>query len=148
MILAEAVAIGLVLSLYFADLLGFVAGGLVVPGYIAVIVDRPMLLLGTVLVALASLLLLKIFSRYAFIYGRRRLVLAVLLGFVLGQLSRAIADIGPVSQLQAFGFIIPGIITYWMETQGIVETLSMTIILAVIIRFALLLLHGGAPLLV
>lgn len=149
MVLIEAVAIGLILTLYLADLIGFVAGGLVVPGYIALIMDRPPLLGCTVVVALLTWLLLKMFTRFALIFGRRRLVLAVLLGFALGQLSRVAAQIqaGPLLELQTFGLIIPGLIAYWMESQGAVETLSMMMIVATLIRLALLLIHGGAPLL-
>ena len=147
MVLVEAVALGLILSLYLSDLVGFVAGGLIVPGYMALIIDKPKLLIGTLLASILTWVLLKVISRFALIFGRRRLVLAVLLGFALGEMSRALTQTGLAWEVQAFGFVIPGLIAYWMENQGVIETLSMMVILAIIIHFILLLLHGGAPLL-
>ncbi len=55
MLIAEAIGLGLVASLLFTEAIGFAAGGFVVPGYIALYLDRPYQLLGTVLAALAHL---------------------------------------------------------------------------------------------
>ena len=78
-----SVGIGLVISLLFAEFLGLAAGGLVVPGYIALFWDKPLQIVGTIIAALFALSILKIISARSFIYGRRRLVLTILLGFTL-----------------------------------------------------------------
>ncbi|HPF70070.1 MAG TPA: poly-gamma-glutamate biosynthesis protein PgsC/CapC, partial [Candidatus Krumholzibacteria bacterium] len=40
------------MSLVFSEILGLAAGGLVVPGYIALYLDQPLRVLSTILVAL------------------------------------------------------------------------------------------------
>ncbi len=150
MILAESIALGLLLSLYLSEVLGYVAGGLVVPGYVALILTRPALLAGTLLAAFLTLGLLKGVSRYVLVYGRRRLFLAVVIGFFFSQASQLLGQT-PVGDLvlaiRAFGFIIPGLMAYWMDKQGVRATLSMLLVVTVLIRLLLILIHGGAPVL-
>ncbi len=150
MILAESIALGLLLSLYLSEVLGYVAGGLVVPGYIALILTRWDLLLGTLLAAFLTLGLLKLVSRYVLVYGRRRLFLAVVIGFFFSQASQVLAQTpmgDVVLAVRAFGFIIPGLMAYWMDKQGVRATLSMLLVVTVLIRLLLILIHGGAPVL-
>ena len=147
MILAESIAIGLLLSLYLSESLGYVAGGLVVPGYIAIILTNLNLLVGTLVVAMITFAILRFLSRFLLIYGRRRLFLAVVIGFFFAQLSQLLAQtpIGTtLLAIRAFGFIIPGLLAYWMDKQGILPTLSMLMVVTTIIRMILILIHGGA----
>jgi gamma-polyglutamate biosynthesis protein CapC len=147
-ILTECVALGLLLSLYLSEVLGFVAGGLVVPGYFVVISSKPMMLLATITASLLSLLCLRLLSRFALIYGRRRLLIAVLLGFLFSELSRMLALVSPsdlLFELQAFGFIIPGLLAYWMDKQGILPALGMLTVVVTIVRLVIILVHGGMP---
>ncbi len=150
MILAESIALGLLLSLYLSEVLGYVAGGLVVPGYVALILTRPDLLAGTLLAAFLTLALLKGVSRYLLVYGRRRLFLAVVVGFFFSQASQILGQspLGDVVlAVRAFGFIIPGLMAYWMDKQGVRATLSMLLVVTVLIRLLLILIHGGARIL-
>src|SRR5882672_2613526 len=84
----EAIGLGLVISLIFSETLGLAAGGMVVPGYLALMIHEPLRIVGTVACALLTLGTLKLLSRYTLIYGRRRIVVAILIGFVFGALSR------------------------------------------------------------
>lgn len=146
--LAIAIMIGLVVSLFLVDVFGLAAGGMVVPGYIAVFMDKPIRVLFTIFSASLALLTLKIVSSFALVYGRRRLVLVVLLGFIYGYLSRIVLErISPQISFWAdpIGFIIPGLIAYWMERQGIVETISTMSIVAAIVRLILIIINGGKP---
>lgn len=147
MLIAEAIGLGLVASLLFTEAIGFAAGGFVVPGYIALYLDRPYQLLGTVVAALVTYGCLKLAARHLLIYGRRTLVLAVLLGFIFGRLTTHLPTFGLASvegALTAIGFIIPGLLAYWMTRQGILQTLSAMCVAAVLVRLALIILHGGA----
>ena len=146
MILTEAVALGLVFSLYSSEVLGFVAGGLVVPGYFVVISSRPLMLLATLMAAFLAYLFLRIISSQMLLYGRRRLLVAVLLGFIFSYLSKWVAVAYPspiLFQLQAFGFVIPGLLAYWMDKQGVLPTLGMLFVNVAVVRLLLILLHGG-----
>ncbi|MBL7191902.1 poly-gamma-glutamate biosynthesis protein PgsC [bacterium] len=141
-----AIGLGVVFSLFFNEVFGAAAGGIVVPGYIALYLHNPLRLLGTLVVAFAALGAIKLASRFIFIYGRRRLVLAILLGFIFGYISRQLIlyDIFTIDfRMQAIGFIIPGLIANWMERQGVIKTLSIMFLTAVIVRLLLMLIMGG-----
>ncbi len=143
----EAIAIGLVLSLAFSETLGLATGGMIVPGYVALHLHQPTRMLATVVISLATLGIMRFFSNYAFIYGRRRTVILLLTGFLLGQASHQllrVATLGGILDFASIGYIIPGLIADWMERQGVVETLSALAIAATLVRLLLILFSGGA----
>lgn len=142
----SAIGLGLFISLIFSETLGVAAGGMVVPGYLALLVHDPMRIAGTILVSLVTLGAMKLLSRYTIVYGRRRIVVAILLGFVFGALSRDLLVIhlrGSTLEFQTIGYIIPGLIANWMERQGIVETLAVMVTTSVLVRLCLMLIGGG-----
>jgi gamma-polyglutamate biosynthesis protein CapC len=147
MLIAEAIGFGLVVSLLFTEAVGFTAGGFVVPGYMALFLDTPLRLVGTVIAATATYACVKIAGRFLLIHGRRSLVLAILFGFVFGVATTFIPPIRFLSTegaLSAIGYIIPGLMAYWMTRQGIVRTVSAMLVAAVLVRFALIIVHGGS----
>ena len=142
----QAIGLGLAISLIFSETLGLAAGGMVVPGYLALMIHEPMRIAGTVATALLTLAAIKLLSRYTLIYGRRRIVVSVLIGFVFGALSRDLLIFklhGVPLDLRTIGFVIPGLIANWMERQGVIQTLSVMTITAVLVRLLLMLLNGG-----
>lgn len=143
----QSVGLGLVVSLLCSETLGLAAGGMVVPGYMALMIHDPYKIVGTILVSLLTFFLVRILSNYIFIYGRRRTVLVILIGFGLGWLARQYfvftLPSGQILEFQAIGFIIPGLIANWMERQGIIQTLSTMIIAAVVVRLLLMIFTGG-----
>ena len=148
MILTECIAIALFLTLFSSEIAGYMAGGLVVPGYIAYILDKPELLAGTIIASFLTLIFLKFFSNFIFLYGRRRLLVTVLLGFIFSEVSRFLSG-SPIGEtvilIRAFGFIIPGLLAYWMDRQGILSTLSLLSVVSVITRYIVLLINLGRP---
>ena len=142
----QAIGLGLVVSLIFSETLGIAAGGMVVPGYVALMVNEPLRLVGTIAVSLVTLGAIKLVSRYALVYGRRRIVVAILIGFVFGALSRDFFVLrlrGMSLEFQTIGYVIPGLIANWMERQGVVQTICVMITTAVLVRLLLMLLNGG-----
>ena len=145
-IIIQAVGIGLVISLVFSETLGIAAGGMVVPGYAALMIHHPLRIAGTILVAILTFLTMKFASNYMFIYGRRRTVMVILLGFIFGWMSRELLIIPTNTytvELQTIGLIIPGLIANWMERQGMIKTIATLIIAAVFIRLVLMVITGG-----
>ncbi len=142
----ESVGLGLVLSLIFSEIFGLAAGGMVVPGYLALNIHNPQKVIGTILVGLGTYALVQFLSNFMFIYGRRRTVITILIAFAFGWLSRSffswqIRDVDV--ELASIGYIIPGLIAIWMERQGIVETISTMLIVSVLIRLILMVLTLG-----
>lgn len=148
--LYQAIGLGLLVSLVFTEILGLAAGGLVVPGYIALYLDQPLRILGTIIAALITYGSVKFLGRFILLYGRRTMVFCVLAGFLFGYLTRyfmvfnAAVDLGvDAALLQSVGYIIPGLIAYWMMRQGVVETLCTMFMAAFLVRLALVVAHGG-----
>ena len=135
------IGIGMVLSLFLTETLGVTAGGIIVPGYIAMNLESPERLVITFGVSIITFLLIKLLSQYIMIYGKRRLVLALLIGFLLGYLSRSenmiTASLGS-TEFIVIGNIIPGLIANWMDRQGVLRTISTVLITAGITKLCIM----------
>ncbi|MFQ6605100.1 MAG: poly-gamma-glutamate biosynthesis protein PgsC [Fidelibacterota bacterium] len=138
------VGLGIALSLLLSEFLGVTAGGIIVPGYIALYLHQPVQVVVTFLVALLVFGIIKVLSHYMFIYGKRRIVLAIILGFLFGFITRNYL-FSPVSTISfaVIGNIIPGLIANWMDRQGVLKTLSVVMITAVLVKLVVILLSGG-----
>jgi len=83
-----AITLGLTFSLLAYEVFGLAAGGIVVPGYIALILTNPDRLLGILLVSFITYLIVKSLGNFMFLYGRRQMVLSILIGTALALFSR------------------------------------------------------------
>ena len=139
-----AIGIGMVLSLIFTETLGVTAGGIIVPGYIALYMDDPVKIIITFLISIVVFLIIKLLSSFMLIYGKRRLVLALLLGFILGYLSKIyLSNVSESYDLSVIGNIIPGLIASWIDRQGILRTVSVILITSSIVAMILIVISGG-----
>ena len=140
-----SIGLGIVLSLVLSETLGVTAGGIIVPGYIALFLHQPIQVLSTFSVAIIVLIIIKLLSRVMFLYGKRRIVLALILGFFFGYLSRIIyIDLENINSVAVIGNIIPGLIANWMDRQGVVRTISVVLLTAVIVKLIVMIIFGGA----
>ena len=140
-----AIAIGIVFSLVFAELFGFTSAGLVVPGYLALHLNHPGRLAATLLVSLATWAVVRYgLSRLIVLYGRRRVGVTVLVGFVLnGLVDWFLHAIPPQPvDLRIVGYIVPGLIANEALTQGIIPTMATTLLIAGLVRLVLLAVTG------
>ena len=137
----QAIGIGIVVSFAFYEIVGLSPGGIVVPGYIALFLDQPVRILVTLLVTLLTYYAVKMLSNYIILYGRRRFLAMILVGFILKWLIEGLIIKIPISGigLQSIGYIIPGLIANEMRRQGIFPTLYSLAIVSVIVRLMLLL---------
>ena len=140
MSLTESIAIGLVFGFFFYEWFGLSAGGFVVPGYIALQMNNPLFLAGTLATSLLTYLSVKLASRYAIIYGRRRFILMVLTGFAWqwGFKLLLIQRGAITGESDILGFIIPGLIANEMERQSILPTLTALVVVSVMVRLSLI----------
>lgn len=142
MLLTEAIAIGLVLGFFCYEWTGLSAGGFVVPGYLALYWDRPWMVATTIALALMVHWTVERIGRIAIVYGRRRFMLSLLTGFA-GQwlLEFVIRDTGLIPmEMDAIGYIIPGLIANEMSRQRVVPTVGMLVALSVAVRLVLIVL--------
>ncbi len=137
--LTEAIAVGLIAGFFLYEWIGLSAGGFVVPGYVALFLDRPWVLGATAVASLLAWGVVRGLSRWLVIYGRRRFMLMVLAGFA----CQALVEWGlghlpaPLPRAEVIGFIIPGLIANEMDRQGVIPTWSALAVLAVFVRLVL-----------
>ncbi len=151
--LTVAIGIGLAVSLLFSELFGLAAGGMVVPGYIALSLDKPLNVVVTFAAAIVTYYIVYTLSNMIAIYGKRRTVLMVLIGFLVGYFmeqfslfqSNAIdpSDLSLLDEsadYEVIGYIIPGLIAIWIDRQGLVETLGILLTASTVVRLVLILI--------
>mgnify|MGYP001373842389 FL=1 len=139
-----SIGLGIFLSLILSETLGVTAGGIIVPGYIALYLHSPVQVAVTFTVAILVWLIIQGMGKFMFLYGKRRIVLALILGFFFGYISRNFIFLpNEIGSVAVIGNIIPGLIANWMDRQGIVRTLSVVILTAVMVKLLVMLIFGG-----
>jgi poly-gamma-glutamate biosynthesis protein PgsC/CapC len=139
-----AVGIGLAISLMFSEVFGLAAGGMVVPGYIALSLSSPLQVALTVATGFVTFAIVHAISSVAIVYGRRRTVLMILVGYILGAVVHSIGlSTDPHGALEVIGYIIPGLIGIWIERQGLIETVSSLLTASVVVKLILILVTGA-----
>jgi|TARA_B100000315_G_C14456125_1_gene531475 poly-gamma-glutamate biosynthesis protein PgsC/CapC len=139
-----SIGLGIVLSLLLSETLGVTAGGIIVPGYIALYLHHPIQVLVTVMVAILVWGIIQWMGTVMFLYGKRRIVLALILGFFFGYLSRNFIYFPEnIASVAVIGNIIPGLIANWMDRQGVIRTISVVLLTAVMVKLMVMLLFGG-----
>ena len=139
-----SIGLGIFLSLILSELFGVTAGGIIVPGYISLYLHSPSQVIITFLVAIIVYLIIQMLSNYMFLYGKRRIVLALILGFIFGFISRNFSFYSiELGDLEVIGNIIPGLIANWMDRQGVIRTISVVIITAVLVKLIIMILFQG-----
>jgi poly-gamma-glutamate biosynthesis protein PgsC/CapC len=141
-LLSLSIAVGLAVSLIFSETLGRGAGGLVVPGYVAVFLTRPEAIGITLGIALVTYGIVYWLSQVLIVYGRRRTVLMLLVGFVLGMIARTVLGLTltePNPAYTVIGYIIPGLLAIWFDRQGLFDTLTTMLTAAAVVRLVLVL---------
>ena len=133
---------GVLISLLLTELIGLSAGGVIVPGYVALLLDRPISLIGFILAALLSYGLVRWLSNYLMLYGNRRFSLILLIGMTLSIAAQWFSPALTSAHLEwaGIGFIVPGLLGHQFDRQGIVPSLLMLTIASVITRLCLLMI--------
>ncbi len=145
--LIEGIGLGMFFSYFFSETLGLAAGGIVVPGYFALTLNQPFRVISTILLGIAVYLIARLISGYIILYGRRLFLFCVVLGYLLGYLTKVFPAF-PFQRneisTETIGYVIPGLLGYWLNRQGVVETLSTLTVVAVLVRLLLIVISGGA----
>ena len=146
-LLTLSIGIGLLICLIFVGYLGLLTGGMVVPGYIALVMHDPGSVILTLVDAVVIFFIARVLSHFLIIYGRRRIALIMLISFLLGVVMREIfssyyiaSSLGEVYTV--VGYIIPGLIALSIDRQGIIETICSLLIASTVVRLVLIILIG------
>jgi poly-gamma-glutamate biosynthesis protein PgsC/CapC len=125
--------IGVAVSLVYAERTGVIPAGLVVPGYLALVLDQVIFVAFILLISFVTFLVVeKGVSRWVILYGRRRflamMIVGVLCKLVFDRLYPALPF--EVYEFRGIGVIVPGLIANAIARQGVVYTLSSTLLLS------------------
>lgn len=139
--MAEAISVGLVVSLLLSELVGLSAGGLITPAYLALLLDQPWRLVGTAVAAALTFGAYRALANHLILFGRRRFVAMVLLGIAAKWAIEVTAPAMAATlalPVGTVGFVLPGLIANDFERQGILATLAMlavtTVLTALVVR--------------
>ena len=139
----ESFFVGLIIGFLFYEIVGISPGGVIAPAYFALFIHQPGKIVVTVFIAVIVWLIILFLSRWLIIYGRRKLLIALILGFLIKLLIEY--KLQPLAgfqiDLQSIGYIIPGLIANEMIRQRILPTLVALGIVTSLIYLILLLFH-------
>jgi len=143
-VLTAALIIGVAVSLLLTELVGLSPGGIIVPGYVALLLDRPSALIGFLIIAFAAYGLLRALGTQLILYGSRRFTIAILAGMTLSlgahwiSPALAVTFVPTYVERAGIGFIVPGLLAHQFDRQGVLPTLVMLAIAAPLVRIALI----------
>ena len=137
--LQQAIGLSIILGFLSTELLGIFTGGLISAGYLAFFLEQPYRILSTLLLSLVVYGQTRLIGRVVILYGRRRFMLTVILGILLGWLyeSQSYYISGISQDLRIIGYIIPGLVANDMCKQGIWRTVLMILVCTLLIRLIL-----------
>lgn len=159
--LALSIGIGLVVSLIFTEAFGLSVGGMIVPGYLALWFDHPATIIATIAAALLTAAFVATVDRWAILFGRRRVVITMVVGFAIAAVLRSAvewlfpaatpdvllagasaiggsaSDLPMLAGMTVIGFVIPGLVALWIARSGVVQTLSPLIIASALVHLVL-----------
>ena len=141
-LLSLSIGIGLAVGLLFTEFFGIASGGLIVPGYIALFLTKPLDIAVTISVSFVTFAFVRSLASFLIVYGRRRTALMILVGYLIGM---AVNYFPPIRAMDTtvIGFIIPGLIAVWMDKQGVLQTLASLVIVSTVVRLILILAVGS-----
>lgn len=129
--------IGVVLSLLYAEKVGVVPAGLIVPGYLGLIFDQPLFVGSVLLISfLTYLIVTKVIARYTILYGRRKfaamLTVGIALKLVFDFFAPMVFPLIPfeMQEFRGIGVIVPGLIANTIQKQGFIPTVGSTLLLS------------------
>jgi poly-gamma-glutamate biosynthesis protein PgsC/CapC len=126
--------VGIVLSLLYAEKAGALPGGIIVPGYLALIFDQAFFIMSIFFIScLIYLFVVHVLSRFTILYGRRKFAAMLLTGVVLKLGFDFIYPDIPffeIYELRGIGVIVPGLIANGFQKQGVLITVTSTMVLS------------------
>ncbi len=138
-----AVVLSIMLGFGFTELTGWLTGGLVTPGYLALYLDQPLRIFATWAAAGVSLLIVATLSKVTILFGRRRFMACVLAGIAAGTVIDLLTGsaLPAGMDFRAIGYVVPGLIANDMIKQGVGKTFVANLAVTFATRAFLLLLY-------
>lgn len=136
----ELIIFGVLASMVFLELTQISPGGIIVPGYIALLLDDPVRVAITIALSMVTWGVVRLLSEVVILFGRRHFAVCVVVSFLLRYLTGLAASEAnlPVSTALVIGYLVPGILAHEIDRQGAVKTLSSMLVVAVALKLVVL----------
>jgi poly-gamma-glutamate biosynthesis protein PgsC/CapC len=135
-----AFVLGVAVSMLMYERRHLTTGSIVVPGYIAVFIVYPLIIVATFVNAILSYLLVnKVLRRWFLLYGRTKFTILALVSIAIQTLMLKLTPSGPwlwESDLKLFvsvGYVVPALVAHDMGRQGVAKTFKSVVIAAAIV---------------
>ena len=135
-----AFVLGIATSMVLYERRHLTTGSIVVPGYIAVFLIHPLVIVATFLNAFATYALVnKVLRRYVLLYGRTKFTVLAVLSTVIQAGMLQLSPSGPwlwerdIPVFVGAGFIVPALIAHDMARQGIATTTKSVLLAGTIV---------------
>ncbi len=136
-----SIGLSVVISFILYETFGLLTGGMVSAGYLAMFFEQPFRIVATLVLAILIYLITRLISRRVILYGRRRFMLMILFGLVLGWLiEKLMIGLHVIPQdIRIIGHVVAGLIANDMYKQGILRVLLTVLLSAALVRLLLML---------
>ena len=130
-----ALVVGLLLSLLLEELFGISAGGMIVPGYLAMVCDDIPQMLLIFAVSFAIFLIVNyVLPHFVILFGRRKFVATLIVGIalklIIELLFPRILPFASVVEFRGIGVITPALIATSYYKQGIRYTVPAVLVVS------------------
>jgi poly-gamma-glutamate biosynthesis protein PgsC/CapC len=144
-VIPELFLVGLIVGFAYYEWVGLSPGGVIPPAYFALFIHEPERILVTAALALIVYGAVRVLQRHTFLYGRRRLLAALLLGFVAKWCAEGVLapNVSTPFEIHAVGYIIPGLVANDMVRQHVVPTVLSIGIATIIVGLVGMLMGIG-----
>lgn len=123
------IILGVVFSLLFTEITGVLPAGLVVPGYLTLLMRLPQAILTTFIISfLTYLIVFFAVGKVTILYGKRKFTAMILVSLLLQFAAHTILpiDYGYIVGLDAVGIVVPGLLANTIQRQGLAATFLST----------------------
>ena len=132
----ELIIFGVLASIVFLELTQISPGGVIVPGYIALLLDDPWRVAATVGLSLLTWGAVRLLSEHVILFGRRRFAVFIVVSFLLRWLFGLISAEAalPITAAVVIGYLVPGILAHEIDRQGAVKALGAVVVVGIWLR--------------
>lgn len=136
--------LGVIFSLLFTEITGVLPAGLVVPGYLALLIKQPQAIFLTFFISILTYLIVYFgVSKVTILYGKRKFAAMITVTIVLQFIIHAILpfDYSNIFGLAAVGIVVPGLLANTIQRQGLATTFLSTGLLSAVTYGSAILLN-------
>lgn len=123
------IVLSVVLSLLFTEVTGILPAGLVVPGYLTLLMKTPQSIFMTFIISILTYLIVFLgLSKVTILYGKRKFIAMIVVSILLQYIIRSALPLeySYIAGLGAVGIVVPGLLANTVQRQGLVATFLST----------------------